>query len=75
MFLSDFFLGYQEDVSATNCATTQEKYLVLAEDAVIMKFECEISQFELGRHLELQINNVCVDSMYPPSKIRRAGGL
>lgn len=47
----------------------------MAEDAVIMKLECEISQFELGRHLELQINNVCVDSMYPPSKIRRAGGL
>ena len=47
----------------------------MAEDAVIMKLECEISQFELGRHLELQINNLCIDSMYPPSKIRRVGGL
>lgn len=42
MFLSDFFLGYQEDVSATNCASTGE-IPDLAEDAVIMKLECEIS--------------------------------
>ena len=75
MFLSEFFLGYQEDVSATNCAATQEKDQVLAGDAVIIKLECESSQFELGRHLELQINNLCIDSMYPPSKIRRVGGL
>lgn len=75
MFLSDFFLGYQEDVNATNRAATQEKYPVSAGDAVIMKLECESSQFELGRHLELQINNLCVNSMCPPSKIRRVGGL
>lgn len=75
MFLSDFFLGYQEDVRATNPATTQEQYLVLAGDAVTVKLECEISQFEPGRHLELQINNLRVDSMYPSSKIRRVGGV
>lgn len=75
MLLSGFFLGYQEVVSATNYARTQEKNQVWAGGAVIVRLVSKITHLELGRSSELQINNLCVDSIQPLSKIRTVGDL
>ena len=75
MVLSGFFLGYQEVVSATKYARTQEKNQVLAGGAVIVRLVSKITQLELGRSLERQINNLCVNSIQPLSKIRTVGDL
>lgn len=75
MLLSGFFLGYQEDVSATNYARTQEKNQVWAGGAVIVRLVSKITHVELGRSSELQINNLRVNSIQPLSKIRTVGDL